>query len=93
MILYLQTVSISLSTLRLPLPKRLPSPTYSILSNSTTFSFKNNPFIYSILKEVIEPAIKQEVLDGDGPARRVLNKYIKSLDNKDNKAKSITTVF
>jgi hypothetical protein len=63
------------------------------LSNSTTFSFEDNPFIYSILKEIIEPAIKQEVLDGDGLAGRVPNKYIKSLDNKDNKAKSITTVF
>jgi hypothetical protein len=46
-----------------------------------------------ILEEVIEPAIKQEVLDGDGPARRVPNKYIKSSNNKDNKAESITTVF
>jgi hypothetical protein len=46
-----------------------------------------------ILKEVIEPIIKQEVLDGDRPAGRVPNEYIKSLDNKDNKAKSITIIF
>jgi hypothetical protein len=63
------------------------------LSDSTTFSFEDNSFAYSILKEVIEPAIKQEVLDGDRPAGRVPNKYIKSLNNKDNKAESITTVF
>jgi hypothetical protein len=83
----------SLSTLRSPSPERSPSPAYSISSDSTTFSFKDNPFAYSILKEVIKPAIKQEVLDRDGPARRVPNKYIKSLDNKDNKAESITTIF
>jgi hypothetical protein len=41
----------------------------------------------------MEPAIKQEVLDGDRPARRVPNKYIKSSDDKDNKAESMTTVF
>jgi hypothetical protein len=41
----------------------------------------------------MEPAIKQEVLDRDRPTRRVLNEYIKSLDNKDNKAKSIITIF
>jgi hypothetical protein len=93
MILYLRTISISLSTLRLLLLEQLPSPTYSILSNSTTFFFKDNPFIYSILKEVIEPIIKQKVLNRDRPTKRVPNKYIKSLDNKDNKAKSITTIF
>jgi hypothetical protein len=83
----------SLSTLRSPSLERLPSPVYLISSNSTTFSFEDDPFIYSILKEVIEPAIKQEVLDGDGPAKRVSNEYIKSLDNKDNKAESITIIF
>jgi hypothetical protein len=41
----------------------------------------------------MEPAIKQEVLDGDRPTRRVPNEYIKSSDDKDNKAESITTVF
>jgi hypothetical protein len=41
----------------------------------------------------MEPAIKQEVLDGDGPARRVPNEYIKSSDDEDNKAESMTTVF
>jgi hypothetical protein len=46
-----------------------------------------------ILEEVMEPAIKQEVLDGDGPAKRVSDEYIESLDNKDNKAESITIVF
>jgi hypothetical protein len=83
----------SLSTLRSLSPERLPSPAYSISSNSTTFSFKDNPFTHLILIEVIEPAIKQEVLDRDGPAKRVPNKYIKSLDDKDNKAESITIIF
>jgi hypothetical protein len=83
----------SLSTLRSPLLKRSPLLVYSISFDSTTFSFKDNPFAHSIYKEVIEPAIKQKVLDRGGPARRVPNKYIKSLDNKDNKAKSITTIF
>jgi hypothetical protein len=36
----------------------------------------------------MEPAIKQEVLDGDGPAGRVPNEYIESLDDEDNKAES-----
>jgi hypothetical protein len=83
----------SLSTLRSPSPERSPSLAYSISSNSTTFSFEDNPFTYSILEEVMEPAIKQEVLDGDGPARRVPNEYIESLDDEDNKAESITIVF
>jgi hypothetical protein len=83
----------SLSTLRSPSPEQSPSLTYSISSDSTTFSFKDNPFIYSILKEVIEPIIKQEVLNRDRPIKRVSNEYIKSLDNKDNKAESITIVF
>ena len=83
----------SLSTLRSPSPERSPSPAYSISSDSTTFSFKDNPFAYSILKEVIEPAIKQEVLDGDRPAERVPDEYIESSDNEDNKAESMTTVF
>ena len=83
----------SLSTLRSPSPERSPLPAYSISSDSTTFSFKDNPFAHSILKEVIEPAIKQEVLDGNRPAKRVPNNYIKSSDNKDNKAESITTIF
>jgi hypothetical protein len=83
----------SLSTLRLPSLERLPSPAYSILSDSTTFSFEDDPFAYSILEEVMEPAIKQEVLDGDGPAGRVPNEYIESLDDEDNKAESMTTVF
>lgn len=93
MILNLRAISISLSTLRSLSPERLPLLAYSISSNSTIFSFKDDPFAYSILEEVIEPAIKQEVLDGDGPAKRVPNKYIKSLDDKDNKAESITTIF
>jgi hypothetical protein len=83
----------SLSTLRSPSPEQSPLPAYSISSDSTTFSFKDNPFAHLILKEVIEPTIKQEVLDRDRPARRVPNKYIKSLDDKDNKAESITTIF
>jgi hypothetical protein len=83
----------SLSTLRSPSPERSRSPALSISSDSTTFSFEDDPFAYSILKEVIEPTIKQEVLDGDGPARRVPNEYIKSSDDKDNKAESMTTVF
>jgi hypothetical protein len=83
----------SLSTLRSPSPERSPSPAYSISSDSTTFSFKDDPFAHSILKEVIEPAIKQEVLDRDGPARRVPNEYIESSDDEDNKAESMTTVF
>jgi hypothetical protein len=83
----------SLSTLRSPSPERSPSPAYSISSDSTTFSFEDDPFAHSILKEVIEPAIKQEVLDRDKPIRRVPNKYIKSLDDKDNKAESITIIF
>jgi hypothetical protein len=41
----------------------------------------------------MEPAIKQEVLDGDGPTKRVPNEYIESLDDEDNKAESMTTVF
>jgi hypothetical protein len=83
----------SLSTLRSPSPERSPFPAYLISSNSITFSFKDNPFAYSILEEVIEPAIKQEVLDGDGPTKRVPNEYIESLDDEDNKAESMTTVF
>jgi hypothetical protein len=83
----------SLSTLRSLLPEQLPLPAYSISSNSIIFSFKDNPFAHLILKEVIEPAIKQEVLNRDGPTKRVPNKYIKSLDNKDNKAESITIIF
>jgi hypothetical protein len=35
----------------------------------------------------MEPAIKQEVLDGDRPAQRVPNEYIESSDDKDKKAK------
>ena len=93
MILNLRTVSMSLSTLRSPSLERSRSPALSILSDSTTFSFEDDPFAHSILEEVIEPAIKQEVLDGDGPAGRVPNEYIKSSDDKDNKAESITTVF
>jgi hypothetical protein len=34
----------------------------------------------------MEPAIKQEVLDGDGPAQRVPDKYTKSSDDEDEKA-------
>jgi hypothetical protein len=83
----------SLSTLRSPSPERSPSPAYSISSDSITFSFEDDPFARSILEEVIEPAIKQEVLDGDRPAKRVPNEYIESSDDEDNKAKSITTVF
>jgi hypothetical protein len=41
------------------------------LSNSTTFPFEDDPFAYSILEEVIEPTIKQEVLDGDGAGREL----------------------
>jgi hypothetical protein len=83
----------SLNTLKSLLLERLPLLAYSISSNSIAFSFKDNPFIYSILKEVIEPAIKQEVLNKDRLTKRVLNNYIKSLDNKDNKAENITIVF
>ena len=83
----------SLSTLRSPSPERSRSPALSISSDSTTFSFEDDPFARLILEEVMEPAIKQEVLDRDGPAKRVLDKYIKSSDNKDNKAESITTIF
>jgi hypothetical protein len=83
----------SLSTLRSPSPERSPAPAYSISSDSTIFSFKDNPFARLILKEVIEPAIKQEVLDRDRPAKRVPDEYIESLDNKDNKAESITIIF
>jgi hypothetical protein len=83
----------SLSTLRSPSPERSPSPAYSISSDSTTFSFEDDPFARSILEEVMEPAIKQEVLDGDGPAKRVPDEYIESSDDKDNKAESMTTVF
>jgi hypothetical protein len=83
----------SLSTLRSPSPERSPSPAYLISSDSITFSFEDDPFARSILKEVMEPAIKQEVLNGDRPAERVPNEYIKSSDDEDNKAKSITTVF
>jgi hypothetical protein len=85
----------SLSTLRSPSPERerSRSPALSILSDSTTFSFEDDPFAHSILEEVMEPAIKQEVLDGDGPAGRVPNEYIESSDDEDNKAESITTVF
>jgi hypothetical protein len=83
----------SLSTLRSPSLERSRSPALSILSDSTTFSFEDDLFAYSILKEVIELTIKQEVLDRDRPTRRVPNEYIKSSDNKDNKAESITTVF
>jgi hypothetical protein len=83
----------SLSTLRSPSPERSPLPAYSISSDSTTFSFEDDPFAHSILEEVMEPAIKQEVLDGDGPARRVPDKYIESSDDEDNKAESMTTVF
>jgi hypothetical protein len=83
----------SLSTLRSPSPERSPSPAYLISSDSTTFSFEDDPFARSILEEVMEPAIKQEVLDGDGPAERVPDEYIESLDDEDNKAESMTTVF
>jgi hypothetical protein len=83
----------SLSTLRLPSPERSRSPALSISSDSIIFSFEDDPFAHSILEEVIEPTIKQEVLDRDGPTRRVPNEYIKSLDNKDNKAESITIIF
>jgi hypothetical protein len=41
----------------------------------------------------MEPIIKQEVLDRDGPTRRVPDEYIESLDDEDNKAESMTTVF
>jgi hypothetical protein len=83
----------SLSTLRSPSPERSRSPALSILSDSTTFSFEDDPFAYSILEEVMEPIIKQEVLDRDGPTRRVPDEYIESLDDEDNKAESMTTVF
>jgi hypothetical protein len=83
----------SLSTLRSPSPERSPSLAYSISSDSITFSFEDDLFAHSILEEVMEPAIKQEVLDGHGPAGRVSNKYIKSSDDEDNKAESITIVF
>jgi hypothetical protein len=83
----------SLNTFKLLLLKQLPSLAYSILFNSTTFFFKNNPFICLILKKVIKLTIKQEVLNRNRPTKRVFNKYIKSLNNKDNKAKSITTIF
>jgi hypothetical protein len=93
MILNLQTVNMSLNTLRSLSPERSRSPALSISSDSTTFSFKDNPFTRSILKEIIEPSIKQEVLDSDRYIERVSNKYIKSLNNKDKMAESITTVF
>jgi hypothetical protein len=83
----------SLSTLRSPSWGRSSSPALSISSDSITFSFKDDPFVYSILEEVMEPTIKQEVLDSDRAGGRVPNEYIESLDNKDNKAESITTVF
>jgi hypothetical protein len=83
----------SLSTLRSPSRGRSSSPALSISSDSTTFSFEDDPFAYSILEEVMEPTIKQEVLDGNGAGGRVPNEYIKSLDNEDNKAESMTTVF
>jgi ABC-type amino acid transport substrate-binding protein len=83
----------SLSTLRLLLLKQLSSFAYSILFNFITFSFKDNPFIYLILKEVIKPIIKQEVLNKDRPIKKAFNKYIKSLNNKGNKVKSITIIF
>ena len=83
----------SLNTLRSPSPKRSPSPAYSISSDSTTFSFEDDPFAYSILEEVMEPAIKQEVLDRDGPLGRVSDEYIESSDDEDNKAERMTTVF
>jgi hypothetical protein len=82
----------SLSTLRSPSPERSRSPALSISSDSTTFSFEDDPFAHSILEEVIEPAIKQEVLGGDRPAKRVPDKYIESSDDED-KAESMTTVF
>jgi hypothetical protein len=83
----------SLSTLRSPSPEQLPSLAYSISSDSITFSFEDDPFAHSIYEEVMEPAIKQEVLDGGGPAGRVPDEYIESFDDEDNKAESMTTVF
>jgi hypothetical protein len=83
----------SLSTLRLLSLERLRSPALSILSDSITFSFEDDPFVCSILKEVMEPFIKQEVLDSDGYMERVSDKYIKSLDDEDKMAESMTTVF
>jgi hypothetical protein len=83
----------SLSTLRSPSLERLPSPAYSISSDSITFSFKDDPFACLILEEVMEPAIKQEVLDGDRPTERVPDEYIESSDDEDNKAESMTIVF
>ena len=81
----------SLSTLRPPSPERSPSPALSISSDSTTFSFEDDPFTHSILKEVMEPAIKQEVLDSDGLDRRALDEYIESSD--DETAERMTTIF
>jgi hypothetical protein len=41
----------------------------------------------------IKPIIKQEVLNKDGLIKKVFNKYIKSLNNKNNKTKNIIIVF
>jgi hypothetical protein len=61
----------SLSTLRSPSRGQSSLPAISISSNSTTFPFEDDPFAYSILEEVMEPTIKQEVLDGDGAGREL----------------------
>jgi hypothetical protein len=83
----------SLSTLRSPSPERSRSPALSISSDSTTFSFEDDPFARSILEEVMEPFIKQEVLDSDEYVERVPDEYIESLDDEDKMAESMTTVF
>jgi len=83
----------SLSTLRSPSPERSRSPALSISSDSTTFSFEDDPFARSILEEVMEPSIKQEVLDSDGHVERVPDEYIESSDDEDKMAESMTTVF
>jgi hypothetical protein len=80
----------SLSTLRSPSPERSRSPALSISSDSTTFSFEDDPFAYSILKEVIEPTIKQEELYGDRPAERVPNNYIESSDDEDKESMTLS---
>jgi hypothetical protein len=93
MILNLRIVSMSLSTLKSLLLERSRSPAFFILSDSITFSFEDDPFARSILEEVIEPFIKQEVLDSDGHIERVFDEYIESSDDEDKIAESMTIVF
>jgi hypothetical protein len=83
----------SLNTFKSSSLERSPSPAFSISFDFITFSFKDDPFLRSILKEVIEPIIKQEVLDSDRLGRRVFDEYIDSFNDKDKRAESMTTVF